>query len=747
MKRIVQFVFALIVILAIFATCGGYFIQTTTQHWFLRDISLRAELVVNGARHALAGYLDKNDHIGLERILNEITRDERILSAAACSSKHESLASTASFSEKFSCSALASKIIIADSAGEIFQETSNLSSGSVYVSVLPVKDDQGIRGYVILVHDLSYAEKRAQQTQTILFAVVFIFGVVASALTLVLARVAWRRWIQEARSALRGEIKNNRHFAPLLSDISAMAEKLVSEREIDYKDGIWNPERLKQTLQHYLQDDKVIVVANREPYIHEIKQNGEMEVVHPASGLVTALEPVLRACSGIWVAHGSGSGDKQTVDGASHIQVPPGSPVYTLRRLWMTELEEDGYYYGFSNEGLWPLCHTADTRPAFRTEDWEQYVAINRRFANAACQEAKTDDPIILVQDYHLSLVPMYIREKLPKATVITFWHIPWPTAERFGICPWRDEILNGLLGSSILGFHTHAHCNNFIDSVERFLESRTDREQSAVIQQGRPTLIRPYPISIEWPVRWLAEIPSVEVCRSEIFSKLGLDKSALIGVGVDRLDYTKGVEERLLAVEKLLEKNPNLVGKFSFIQLAAPSRVKIAKYKDLNSKVEEVVLRINNRFGNDKYHPIILLHEHHEPPVVFKYFRAANFCYVSSLHDGMNLVAKEFVASRDDNHGVLVLSQFTGASRELSEALLVNPYDIDEAASVLLAALSMSLVEQEARMKSMRALLSEFNIYRWAGRMLVDAARLRRRERLSGELTTNNTLSTLVDT
>jgi trehalose 6-phosphate synthase len=415
--------------------------------------------------------------------------------------------------------------------------------------------------------------------------------------------------------------------------------------------------------------------------------------------------------------------------------VPPGDESYVIRRVWLSPEEEKGYYYGFANEGLWPLCHIAHARPMFRTGDWSHYQAVNQKFADVVCSEVDSDDPIILVQDYHFALVPRMIRERLPRSTVLTFWHIPWPNSEHFGICPWRDELLTGMLGSSILGFHTQFHCNNFIDTVDRFLESRIDREQNAVVHHSRSTLVRPYPISIEWPSRWLKTAPSPVECRASVFAELHLAPDALLGVGVDRLDYTKGVEERLLAVERLLERFPALRGRFTFVQLAAPSRTVIERYRQLNEAVEQVAARINERFASGAYRPIVVLRAHHEPPTVFRYYRAADLCYVSSLHDGMNLVAKEFVAAREDERGVLVLSHFTGAARELTEALIVNPYDLEEASSALAAALDMSAEEQQDRMRSMRTLVAEFNVYRWAGRMLVDAARLRRREKLTGRL------------
>jgi trehalose 6-phosphate synthase len=439
----------------------------------------------------------------------------------------------------------------------------------------------------------------------------------------------------------------------------------------------------------------------------------------------------MRACSGVWIAHGSGSADRDVVDKFDHVRVPPENPSYELRRVWMSPEEEAGYYYGFANEGLWPLCHLAHIRPAFRSSDWQHYLTVNQRFADAVRDEAKTKDPVVLVQDYHFALLPKMVRERLPNATIITFWHIPWPSAERYSICPWRVEILEGLLGSNILGFHTRVHCNHFADSVDRLLEARIDRGDSTISYGGKLTAVNAYPISIEWPPRWLREQRPVAECRERVRAKYGMPSDLLLGVGVERLDYTKGVIERFLAVERLLELEPEWIGKFSFIQLAAPSRTKIEQYHQFNDQVRALADQINKRFGRDRYQPIHLEIRHHEPPEVYEHYRAADLCVVSSLHDGMNLVAKEFVAARDDEQGVLILSQFTGASRELAEAVIVNPYDVEECAAAIFLGLTMPAVEQRARMRSMRGLIQEFNVYRWAGRMLMDAARIRQRHRV----------------
>lgn len=732
-SRLVQFVALLTAGLALLTWAVAGVVQETTRRWFERDLNLRARLVATGSRASLAVNWRQDRAAELEKLLVEIARDERVMAAAACDSTLTLLASTPGYPPEFGCRAVG----LREAAGstEDWTAVSRLPGGSIHLSAMPLRDDSGAQaGLLLLVQDMSYAERRESVTRIFLVACFGVLAVVASALTLFVARVTRRSWSAEVRGMLRGDLRHRAEFQPILRDVRELIERVIDES--DHAPGVWTAQRLKQTLSHHLHGERVIIVSNREPYIHERAPGGGVRVVYPASGLVTALEPVMLACSGVWIAHGSGSADRDSVDGNDHVSVPPGAEAYHVRRVWLTPEEESGYYYGFSNEGLWPLCHLAHTRPVFRGEDWGCYRQVNERFADAVCAEVDSDDPIVLVQDYHLALVPALIRKRLPAATVIMFWHIPWPNSERAGICPWREEILEGLLGSSILGFHTQAHCNNFLDSVDCYLEARIDREQRGVVMRGHRTLVRPYPISLEWPVRWVESSPSPPECRERVWRDLGLKPGALLGVGVDRLDYTKGLEERLLAVECLLERFPEFVGRFTFVQLAAPSRTKIERYRQLNATVEALARRINERFGCGDYRPVILFRAHHEPPDVYRLYRAADLCYVSSLHDGMNLVAKEFVAARDDHRGVLVLSQFTGAARELTEALIVNPYDIDESSRALASALHMPSSEQQARMRAMRSVVAHFNVYRWAGEMLADAARLRSRERLSGRLT-----------
>ncbi|MCC6994574.1 MAG: trehalose-6-phosphate synthase [Deltaproteobacteria bacterium] len=735
MSRALRFVVALVAGLALLTWAASFLVRGATTRWFDRDLNLRAQLAVRGARQALITHWHKDPSTDLVDLLTEMTRDERIMAAAACDLDGRSLGSTDDFPPQFLCR---SPSQVAGRSGAApappWRLVAALRGGQVHASALPVLDGETTLGYIVLVQDRSFIGRREAQVRWFLAAAFGILAVGAAVITMIAARLAWRGWSAELRRLLRGGPQRP-EFQPLLRDVRDLIERIATEKDADNQDGAWTAQRLRQTLDRHFHGEKVVILANREPYMHERAADGGVKIVHPASGLVTALEPVMRACSGVWVAHGSASADRETADAAGRVRVPPGEESYVLRRVWLTAEAEQGYYYGFSNEGLWPLCHVAHTRPLFRGDDWKHYQAVNQRFSDAVCEEVDSEDPVILVQDYHFALAPAMIRRRLPRATIITFWHIPWPNAERIGICPWRTELLEGLLGSSIIGFHTQFHCNNFLETVDRFMEARIDREQNAIVHLQRATLVKPYPISVEWPSRWSKQTPPPAECRAQIFDELGLGPDAILGVGVDRLDYTKGIEERLLAVERLLERVPSLCGRFTFVQLAAPSRTIIERYRQLNETVEAVAARINQRFARPGYQPIVIKRSHHEPPTVFRYYRAADLCYVSSLHDGMNLVAKEFIAARDDERGVLVLSSFTGAARELTEALIVNPYDIDEASAALATAIEMSAEEQGERMRSMRAFVAEFNVDRWAGRMLVDAARVRRRFRLRGRL------------
>jgi trehalose 6-phosphate synthase len=510
-----------------------------------------------------------------------------------------------------------------------------------------------------------------------------------------------------------------------LSEARAAAEEEARLRETGQ--AMWTPERLRVSMQSKTLQSPLVVVSNREPYMHVHRSKG-IEALVPASGLVTALEPILRACDGTWIASGSGDADRETVDEHDRLRVPPDKPEYTLRRVWLSKDEEEGYYYGFSNEGLWPLCHIAYTRPIFRASDWKSYQDANRKFADAVLQEIETaKHPLVLVQDYHFALLPRMIKEARPDARVAIFWHIPWPNPEAFGICPWQREVLDGLLGADLIGFHIQAHCNNFLETVNRALESRIEWERFAVKRHGQTTLVRPFPISVDFRESQVegGEPVSPYVRRTALLKNLGIEAS-FMGVGVDRIDYTKGIIERFRGVERFLERWPSYVGQFTFVQIGAPSRTHIPRYHDFVTEVEAEALRINTRFQTSKWKPIVLLARHHEHKEILPYYQAADLCMVTSLHDGMNLVAKEFVAAREDEQGALILSRFTGASRELRDAIIVNPYDIEQLSDAIRMALEMDATERHRRMQRMRRNVKEHNVYRWAGNLITDLSEIR---------------------
>ncbi len=500
--------------------------------------------------------------------------------------------------------------------------------------------------------------------------------------------------------------------------------------ENDHRES-WSSATLQRLVKDELGSPQVIVVSNREPYVHERRADGSRQVEVPASGMVTALEPIVRACGGIWVAHGSGAADREVVNLHDRIRVPPQDPAYTLRRVWLRPEEEQGYYYGFSNEGLWPLCHLVYVRPAFREADWDAYRLVNQRFAAAVTREARQPNPVILIQDYHLALLPRLIRQRNPAATVALFWHIPWPSAETFGVCPWKDEIVRHLLDADVVGFHTRQYCLNFLATAEQLLECRVDHERMTVTVEGHVCRVSANPISIEWPPPQLEGLPAVAASRSRIRRHYGIGSGVHLGVGVERWDFTKGIVERFHALEALLARRPELRGRLALIQVAAPSRAKLPAYQALQRDTLAETERINARFATPSWKPIVLVDRQQSAQQVSELFRAADFCLVNSLHDGMNLVSKEFVAARDDEDGVLILSAFTGAARELVEALLVNPFCVSETAAAIEAAITMPPQERRERMRLMRRTVMENNVYRWAGRTLLDIAQVRRRQNL----------------
>lgn len=729
MKFVIRYGLAALLIVVAIILIVPPFAASLIERWSQSDVESRSVLAFNSALDDLTALLEQHNAKRIVALFDRMALDEQLLAVGYCDQAGALLYKTKEMPKSFTCKQATLRKTPTFS-------TLRLGHSRLFVSSFPVAA-QSEQGHLVLVHDLALVEQRGAEarlwTIIILVGVVFLAAAFAVLVTVLLAR----RWLQSLRSAIddvrlggSGTIEASdappfaREFRHLLRDLQ------LTDLAAEGPDLDWSPAMLRNVLTHKLPGAEVIVASNREPYIHN-REGGQIVVQTPASGLVAAIEPIMRACCGTWIAHGSGSADRDTVDRFDRLRVPPDAPSYALRRVWLSDEEQNGYYYGFANEGLWPLCHMAFVRPNFREDDWNQYKLINARYAQAVASEAKSSNPIILVQDYHFALLPSLLRKRLPDATIVTFWHIPWPNPEVFGICPWKEEIIAGLLGSSVIGFHTQFHCNNFLDTVDRFMEARIDREQSFVSFGAMESYVRPYPISIEWPPTGMNNQKPVPACRASVRERLGLANDVRLGVGIERFDYTKGILDRLRAIDAFLVSHPEWKNKFVFVQVAAPTRAKLAAYSALQAEAAELARDINARHGSASHQPILLVVRHHEPGEIFELFRAADLCIVSSLHDGMNLVAKEFVAARDDEQGVLLLSTFAGASRELTEALIVNPYDARSMGAAIEQALLMSAAEQRERMRLMREIVRLRNVYRWAGQMLLDAADLRKRKRI----------------
>jgi trehalose-6-phosphate synthase len=743
--------FQLILPLAISVICISLFYtahQVRVERRNLRDdLSQRAAVLAENLQERLEPFSGRIGDTNLNRIVQRYGQREQLVGVGVYNDAGKSVATTSALPADFAATEPA-QATRAETIDKGFGGFINLHGEPLYVYALPLHKDNKVAGTLLVVYNTSYIQSRIWRVlrsslfttgiQTLLI-VSLAFVLVRWMFTAPLDRtVKWLRTLQNSSAGVPASLPRGELFDQIHSEAQQLADALhtaraAAEEEAHLRDSqstVWTADRLRVSLRNKLAEKSLFVVSNREPYMHVMNGNDSksVQVLVPASGLVTALEPVLIACNGTWIASGSGSGDRLTVDSKDHLLVPPDHPEYLLRRVWVTPEEEHGYYEGFSNEGLWPLCHIAHTRPVFRPEDWNYYQRINRRFADAVLQEIEnTPSPVVLAQDYHFALLPKMIKDARPDARVAIFWHIPWPNPEVFGICPWQAELVDGLLGGDMVGFHTQTHCNNFLATVDRALEALTDWDRFEVLRRGHLTRVRPYPISVAFSQPG----PSVTPRRSRgeelaaLCAEIGIEAS-ILAVGVDRMDYTKGIIERLRGVERFLDLYPAYVGRFTFVQIGAPSRTSIPRYQQFLDEVSAETERINARFQNGNWKPIVLLKRHHSHQEIERYYRAATVCLVTSLHDGMNLVAKEFIASRDDDRGILILSTFTGAAQELTDALQVNPYDVEQVANAINQALSMGEEEEMARMRRMRKIVLEYNIYRWAATMISDMSEIR---------------------
>ena len=740
----VRLIISLIVGVTLVSLAFSYYQVVAEKRGLRTEVERRAELL----GESLAGNVERSWEVGsdkeLQKIVQRFGKREHMLGVAVYDKQGKLVAVTPELAKTLTeTPSSLIEALVEDQNKEVF---ARLGNEPVHILAVPLHRKDQLVGGLAIIHDVSYIRAQVLRVwrETFLRVLAQVFLIVLITLLIVrwsitgpIARAAqWMRALRTGRISSRQEMPDLEMFRPLAREVATMAHslsqaRLAAENEARLREAgqsLWTADRLSVQVRTRLDGARLFVVSNREPYIHQ--RNGKsVDVIVPPSGLVTALEPVLNACDGTWIAHGSGDADSEVVDTHDRLRVPPDDPRYTLRRVWLGKEEEQGYYYGFANEGLWPLCHIAHTRPIFRADDWQHYQQVNRKFTDAVLEEiGDTPGPVILVQDYHFALLPRMIKEKRPDARVAIFWHIPWPNPEAFGICPWQRQLVDGLLGADLIGFHVQSHCNNFLQTVDRTVESRVDWEHFSVLRQDHRTIVRPFPISVDLTDDEPAEDNNQGFTyeeRAALMRGLGVE-TTFLGIGVDRVDYTKGILERFLAVERFLEKNPTYQGKFTFVQIGAPSRTHIKRYHDLLAEVEVEADRINWRFQRDKWKPIVFLKRQHSHKEITPYYRAADLCLVTSLHDGMNLVAKEFLAARRDERGVLILSQFTGAARELRDALLVNPYDIEQTAEAIRVALEMEPEEKQLRVQRMRRIIKEHNIYRWAGNLITELSEVR---------------------
>lgn len=615
-----------------------------------------------------------------------------------------------------------------ETAGDFIRQ----NNGTYYVHVIPLHEDGRVVGALALAQNATYIDESIRDIWRdniirLLFQIFVFSGAIFILVRWVFAH-SITQMVESLQAARKGgegaDTKpSSSFFTPLVGEISKVTTSLRQARQsaseearmrLEKIDSPWTADRLREFIKAHLKDRPMFVLSNREPYVHtKIKNKIEWSV--PAGGVVTALEPVMDACGGMWIAYGSGNADAETADSDGKIMVPPDEPKYTLKRVSLTPKEVEGYYTGFSNEALWPLCLMAHTRPLFRAEDWIEYKKVNAKFAKTLLGEIRNvERPIVLVQDYHLALVPEMVKKARPDALVAIFWHIPWPSAAQFNICPWRKELLYGMLGADLVGFHTQQHCNNFIDTVGNEIESRIDYEQFSIFRGGHKTAIRPFPISIAFP----GSADGHDEPSRKLLDTLGIHSKYLV-LGVDRLDYTKGILERFKGIEFLLDAHPEYRGDLTLLQVASPTRETVEKYREYAARVTEEAERINKKFGSNSWKPIVLEKKNYSHDELIHLYQFADVCLITSLHDGMNLVAKEYAAARRDESGVLILSQFAGASRDLKGALLINPYSAEETSAALHAALLMPKTEQRNRMKMMRTSVRDYNIYRWSAELI----------------------------
>lgn len=737
MKRLLLFSLPILIIISVVFAFFGFFQARSVQERLIDEIKRKAKAVAESMELSAGQILATRDLRKAQRLIEKFETRERLQGCVLYDREGKLFVITKRFSEwKDHQKPYLGEVITQKTP---HGELAKFGDYSVYSYVHPVLDDDGqILGLVEVIYDTSYIFTRLTELWkriSIALIALVISILLVSLLTLrqlfvmpVRRLTEWFTRFQRGNTDAKSPIRDTGELGKLAEEVEQVAlnlrvarRSMIEEAQVRVeKEDLWTEKRLQDLVVAKLGENSLFVVSNREPYIHvfDVERN-ETKMMFPASGVVTAIDPIMRACGGTWVAHGSGNADTKFVNSRNKIGVPPGDERYILKRVWLTKEEEEGYYYGFANEGLWPLCHVTHTRPIFREVDWQIYRKVNEKFADALLEELPADNPFVFIQDYHFTLLPQMIKQKRPDATIALFWHIPWPNPEVFSICPYQEEILEGMLCCDLIGFHVQNNCNNFLDTANRLMESRVDTEKFSVVKSGRETLVRAFPISIDGSV-FGKPTESVLKQKEKIREELKLD-GKIVAVSVERIDYTKGIVERLLAIDRFLEKYPEFKTRFVFIQIAAPSRTHIKRYHDLTGEIDELIERKNWKYAEGDWSPIIYLKRQFTPEEISPYYQLADLCIVSPLHDGMNLVAKEFISAKNDLSGILLLSRFAGAARELTDAVQINPYATEEFAESIKDAIEMPVEEKRRRMERMREIVGKNNIFFWAANIIAE--------------------------
>lgn len=744
MKRLLIFVLPILIIVAIGFTVFGIMQIRFTQEKLMDDLQRKARSVAEGIEFSAKTILINNDLRSANRLVETFQKRERLQGCIIYDKEGNVLAITERFSDWKTLEKPYLKDIltnkIARGALEKFKDY------SIYSYVIPVNNDENnVIGLVEVLYDTSYVfttmtdlwRRLSISLICLLILIVLIMLLIQRQIfTLPILRLTeWFQHFQKGETEQMHPIKGRDELGKLASEVEQVAlslrvaRKVVSEKASErlQKDELWTEEKLRDLIHARLGENALFVISNREPYMHVIDEiTAESKCLRPASGVVTAIDPIMRACGGTWIAHGSGNADKKFTNSKDKLGIPPEDNRYILKRIWLSKEEEEGYYYGFSNEGLWPLCHITHTRPIFRESDWQMYKKVNQKFADSILIELPAKNPFVFIQDYHFTLLAKMIKEQRPDAKIALFWHIPWPNPEVFSTCPYQEQILDGMLACDLIGFHVQSHCNNFLETANKLLESRVDTEKFSVVRFGKETFVRSFPISVNGYLNKTSQNSDLLKEISRIEKEFELE-GKIVAIGVDRIDYTKGLIERVLAVDRFIEKNPQYKDKFVFIQLSAPSRTHIKRYHDLMNEIDELVEKKNWKYSEGQWRPIIYLKKHFSPEEIKPFYALGDICIVSSLHDGMNLVAKEYVASKTELDGVLILSRFTGAAKELTDSILINPYSIEEFADAIKTAVEMPVEEKKRRMENMRKIVRENNVYRWAGNIVTELTALKK--------------------